>query len=172
MRKAVFIIAVFTVLSCSSNKSSQPINETITLLGNCPKKSTCSITILKNKKIVTQLDSVGKIHYELKESFTTNVVKYNFIKNFKGNIQDADYSEEVILELKKNETDFQLKDKELQKTNLLYGRFCFCDDHIGYFKVIKGILTNDFKENIKKYYLIFNTDEVPQITTNIEFIIQ
>ena len=86
------------------------------------------------------------------------------VKTVKGNLQDAGYREEIIFELD-NFDPIKLGSSSLQKTKMLFGRFCFCRGQTGYYKVTEG--TFEIANQIAT--LQFKVSEVPQITNEIRF---
>lgn len=65
--------------------------------------------------------------------------------------------------------EVNLKDSELEKVNLLFGRLCFCRGQSGYYKITRGDLKVT-KTNANNEFLLtlnFKTDDVPQIITEI-----
>lgn len=138
----------------------------------CPKNSTCTIKLLKNKSMSVKSDEFGRPYYSLENSQTKNTLLYTYSRIVKGNIQDAGYREEIVFELDKDGTPPPLVDGALQKTKMLYGRFCFCKGQTGYYKITKGNLSVATVSKRKTITLNLETTEVPQITKNISIIIK
>jgi len=166
MKKTLAIFSLF-LLSCSAQK--QGIVSSVSLKSDCPKNAQCTIELIKNKGIVLKKDEFGRDYYELAESAATNVIKYEFLRIVKGNIQDAGYREEVIFELEQNPDAVILSDKTLQNSKMLYGRFCFCKGQTGYYKVEKGALNINGTNTEKTGLLEFEVPEVPQVIRSIAF---
>lgn len=165
--KRLALFSAFLLLSCSAKK--QGVVTTAALEGECPKNANCKIELLLNKGMVVKQDDFGKTYYELAESAATNVVKYEYSRVVKGNVQDAGYREEVVFEIEQNPDAIQLADKSLQNVKMLFGRFCFCKGQTGYYKIEKGTLTINGTKGTKSGLLNFQTDEVPQIIHNFRF---
>lgn len=169
MRKTIAIFS-FMLFACSAQK--QSVVSTITLAGDCPKNSKCTIELIKNKGIVLKKDAFGRDYYQLSESAATNVIKYEFSRIVKGDIQDGGYREEVVFEIEQNPDAVILTDKSLQNVKMLYGRFCFCKGQTGYYKVEKGTLTINGGKTEKSGLLNFEIAEVPQVIKSISFVLQ
>ena len=161
MKRACFIIPCFLLLACSAQKSVT----TATLASDCPKNGTCTTELIKNRTIVLKTDEFGQSYYTLEDSANVNVIKFTYDKTVKGDIQDAGYREEIVFEW--NPRTKSLSDVGLQKTKMLFGRFCFCRGQTGYYKITKGRLTVANKSKKRLLTLQFKTDEVPQITQKI-----
>jgi Protein of unknown function (DUF2608) len=166
MRKTVALFSLL-LLACSAQK--QGVVSTIALTGDCPKNSKCTIELIKNKGIELKKDAFGNDYYELSESAATNVVKYEFSRIVKGDIQDGGYREEVIFEIEQNPDAVILTDKSLQNVKMLYGRFCFCKGQTGYYKVEKGTLAINGSKTAKTGLLEFEVNEVPQVIKSLAF---
>ncbi len=149
------------MVSCSCKKTSISNFEKATLKSDCPKDGTCSVEIIKNKSISIKKDEFGSIYYLLEDNLNTTVVKYSYSRTVKGDLQDAGYREEIVFEI--DENNKTLKNRELTKTNMLFGRFCFCRGQTGNYIVDNGEL--EIKDNTIN--LNFTVSQVPQIIKNI-----
>lgn len=105
-------------------------------VSNCPENGQCTIEILKNKNLALEEDSIGKLYPKVTDGENI-VVKYTFKKENKGNYADGNTSETIHFEITK-EAIAELKDKELQKVKLLYGKHFFNRSLAGYYKVVQG----------------------------------
>jgi len=167
MKKLILCAAVL-FLSCASKKTNgiqKPV--ALQLESECPKAGTCSIEVFENKKMQVNLDEFGSVYYQLEEDLQKKVVKYVYSKTVKGDIQDAGYREEIVFELDNFENQ-NYEDADLQKTQLLFGRFCYCKGQTGNYKVTSGNLSIQNK----KASLSFTISEVPQLIKNITFAIK
>ena len=82
---------------------------------------------------------------------------------------DGSYSEFIYFELSNQDEHFVLKDLDLQKVNLLYGRICFCKGSSGYFRISSGTLFVDKHSNTLDIDLSFKSPKgIPQIITQIK----
>lgn len=166
--KKLFICTAILFLSCASKKpGSIPNPVALQLESECPKAGTCKIEIFENKKMQVNLDEFGSVYYKLEDDLQKKVVKYSYSKTVKGAIQDAGYREEVVFELDNFENQ-SFENADLQKTQMLFGRFCYCKGQTGNYKVTTGRLSI----RDKKASLSFTVSEVPQLIKNIVFIIK
>lgn len=155
-----FLILLF---SCSTKKTA--VNQTATaatILSECPKAGSCTVKIEQHKSMVVIQNENG-IHYALEENPETNVVIYTYSKTIKGNVQDAGYREEIVFEVG-SLSNLKLSDAGLQRSKMLFGRFCYCKDQTGYYKVTSGKLTGDQHHNLT---LDFTMTQVPQLIRQI-----
>lgn len=170
----VFVYAAFSLLLFSCNASKKSMAEShkmndmpdhIEVVSGCPAHGKCTIELMESKKIDFQKEkSTGMMYPKFADEMTGKVVKFEYDRKTDPKIMDASYREEVYFEMpSKNGT---WKDKELEKLNVVYGRFCFCDKNsVGYFKVDHGTLTKD--ENGITFS--FENKEAPQIMKEISF---
>lgn len=164
MRKIVLFLAVLSLASCQCKKAIAQANSA-SLTSECPKEGTCKIELLKNKSMVVKQDEFGSLFYNLEDNNSKTVVKYVYNKTVKGDIQDANYREEVIFEISNDTGNLHVSDAALQNNQVLFGRFCFCRGQTGYYKISQGNLT----VNNNKAALDFKTDQVPQIIKQVNF---
>ena len=103
---------------------------------DCPENVDCTTEILKNKDYTIEKENIGKLYPKIVDGDKI-VIKYTYqIKN-ENNYTDGNQSEVVLFVIDK-ETNSELKDLDLQKINMLFGKNCFCRDIQGYYKVTKG----------------------------------
>lgn len=167
MKKIALLVASFFVVSCSSKKPNTDTEKvekeiTSTITSNCPEDGKCTATVYKNKKIDLLKDSIGKFYYQMSDSESTSVIKYEYIRNPLKGVQDSGYREEIVFELNKNDNVINYADYELSKQKFLFGRFCFCRGQTGYYQITKGNI--QLKDS--KLTVAFSTSEVPQIITS------
>lgn len=157
------------LLSCGAKKSD---STTAVLTGECPKDGNCTIRLFKNKGMVVKNDTFGRPFYELEDNPSKNTYLYTYSRIVKGNIQDAGYREEIVFELRNDQVMAPISNESLQRTKMLFGRFCFCKGQTGYYKITKGNLAvaNDSKS--ETVALNFETTEVPQIIKSIALLIK
>ena len=165
--KFIYLILIFYTLSgCKSSETALSESRQISPEINCPDGGNCVFEILKNSNLEIKKDEFGKLYPKI-ISGDKIVIKYHFKKNEVKNTSDSNYSEYVYLEIDENEERLILKDKELQKVKMLFGRICFCRGSMGYFKVTEGnlfLFNNNGKFNMD---LEFKVNNVPQIITKI-----
>lgn len=168
MRKIAILLVFFSVMSCNCKKAT--IQKTaVSITSECPKDGTCTVQLIKNKSIVVKKDEFGSIFYTLEDSDSKNVVQYTYKKTVKGDLQDANYREEIIFELNNQTDNLTLSDAALESTQLLFGRFCFCRGQTGNYKINQGNLTVTDGNVID---LNFKTNEVPQIISHVSFLMK
>lgn len=168
MRKIALLLVLFSVMSCKCKKATTQ-QTSVSITSECPKDGTCTVQLLKNKSIVVKKDEFGSTYYTLEDSDSKNVVQYTYKRTVKGDLQDANYREEIIFELNNPTDNLTLSDATLENTQLLFGRFCFCRGQSGYYKINQGNLTvTDGKE----IDLNFKTNEVPQIINHVTFLMK
>ena len=97
------------------------------------------------------------------ESTTASVITKKYTRNAIKGIQDAQYREEILFEISNSDSDLSLSDLDLQKTKMLFGRFCYCPGQTGYYKVTAGKLTLKQKNKLTAFDLDFKVPQVPQI---------
>jgi hypothetical protein len=168
MRKIALLFVIFSVLSCKCKKATTQLT-TVSITSECPKDGTCTVQLLKKKSIVVKKDEFGSTFYTLEDSDSKNVVQYTYKRTVKGDLQDANYREEIIFELNNQTDNLTLSDATLENTQLLFGRFCFCRGQTGYYKINQGKLT---VTDGKVIDLNFETNEVPQIINHVSFLMK
>lgn len=168
MRKIAILLVFFSVMSCNCKKATTQ-KTTVSITSECPKDGTCTVQLIKNKSIVVKKDEFGSIFYTLEDSDSKNVVQYTYKKTVKGDLQDANYREEIIFELNNQTDNLTLSDAALESTQLLFGRFCFCRGQTGNYKINQGNLTVTDGNVID---LNFKTNEVPQIISHVSFLMK
>ncbi len=127
----------------------------------CPEKGVCTIKILKNKTLIVRSINNG-ILYELEDDKSKTVIQYEYSINQDEVTYDGGYREEVIFEIDNNMKQMEVVDIELQKTKMLYGRYCHCRGTAGLFVVAKGKLTIKKEDDLISLELNYNTNKIPQ----------
>lgn len=170
MKKVALLIVILSIFSCKCKKTAAQTTTVIT--SECPKDGTCSVQLSKNKSMVMKKDEFGSMYYTLEESTSKSVVQYSYNRTVKGDIQDANYREEVVFEIDNDTENINLSDAALQNTQLLFGRFCFCRGQTGYYQINQGKLNITKSTNEKTIDLNFKIDVVPQIIHHVSFSIK
>jgi hypothetical protein len=168
MRKIALLLVLFSVISCKCKKNTTQ-QTTVSITSECPKDGTCTVQLLKNKSIVVKKDEFGSTFYTLEDSDSKNVVQYIYNRTVKGDLQDANYREEIIFELNNQTDNLTLSDAALESTQLLFGRFCFCRGQTGNYKINQGHLK---VTDGKVIDLNFKTNEVPQIINHVTLLMK
>ena len=166
-----FLQALFLALlmSCSSSKNAGTNN--VSRSGsphiNCPEDGDCSFEIMKNSSLEFKYDDTGKL-YPAIEPGENMVVKYHYQRKPEPDVMDSGYSEYVYIEFNPESEQLILKDKELQKVKMIFGRICYCKGAMGYFPVQEGSLILFNREKNLQLRTSFKVNKVPQIVTHID----
>jgi hypothetical protein len=165
-KKIMLFPLAFGLTFCSSQKSTIK-NNPVVIEKPCPDDGICTVEILRNKRMEIKKDDFGSIYYQTVDSHETSVVIYQYNRKVEKGLQDGNYREEIVFEIKKTDKKLLLQDLKLQQTKMLYGRFCFCKGETGYYEVTKGTLKLNQVNNNINFDLDFIVTEVPQIITTI-----
>lgn len=173
MKKIVIVSATLFLTFCSSKKNMSKNNETIlpeySIETLCPTDGKCTVELFRNKSLEIKKDEFGSMYHQIIDSENnTSVIVYHYDKNVAKGLQDGNYREEVIFEIKNSDTNLVLSGKELQTTNMIFGRFCYCKGQTGYYLVEDGTLNLVQKDNKVSFSLDFNITKVPQIIKSIK----
>lgn len=159
---------ILCFIACKTNQEStekKSLNKT--LITNCPEDGACTFDVLDNKSLVIKTDSTGAKYPQVSKG-KHRVLKFEYKRNQDPRIADDEYSEVVYAEIESDQENLELKDEELFKAKLLFGRLCFCRGQSGYIPVEKGLLkvtTN--KDESVTYRFNFEVAEIPQVLTEI-----
>lgn len=172
MKKLFLIPAALLFSFCSSKKDivknseeNKPVSK---IESHCPSDGKCTIETFRGKSLIVKQDEFGSTYTQLEDNPETTVIQYQYNKNVKGDLQDANYREEVLFEIKNSTTQLNLSGNNLQQTKMLFGRFCFCRGQTGYYKIEQGNLKLNQNENNLNFTLDFTITKVPQIIKYIE----
>lgn len=168
MKKAIYITALAAALfSCKSKK--QTVTEpAITVSSECPKDGDCSVKLNQHKAMELKTDEFGRLYYTLVDDETKSVYQYTYKRKVKGNLQDAQYREEVIFEVS-HQNNISLANEALSQQKALFGRFCYCKGQTGYYAIKTGQLSVAKSQNKTSVDLNFSISEVPQIIQHISW---
>ena len=166
LKKILILPLAIGLIFCSSQKSSVK-NNPVVIEKSCPDDGICTVEILRNKRMAIKKDDFGSIDYQTVDSHETSVLVYQYNRKVEKGLQDGNYREEIVFEIKKTDKKLLLQDLKLQQTKMLYGRFCFCKGETGYYEVTKGTLKLNQVNNNINFDLDFIVTEVPQIVTTI-----
>ncbi|MCA0933493.1 hypothetical protein LCM02_13600 [Lutimonas saemankumensis] len=157
------------LMSCSTAKNTGENGGKITAAPeiNCPDDGDCKFEIIKNSSLEFKYDDTGKL-YPAIEPGENFVIKYHYERKPEPDLMDSGYSEYVYLEFNPENEQLILKDKELQKVKMIFGRICFCKGSMGYFPVHEGSLFLFHREKNLQLRTTFKVKKVPQIVTHIE----
>jgi hypothetical protein len=167
MKKLLLLPLVLGFAFCTSQKSIVA-KEPIVSITSCPDDGKCSVEIVRNKRMEIKTDDLGSLYYQLIDSPETSVIVYQYNLNVAKDLQDGNYREEIVFEIKNSDKKINLSGKALQQNKMLFGRFCFCRGQTGYYKVEEGTLSLTEKDNIIDFNLDFTITKVPQIIKSIQ----
>lgn len=167
MRYLHIILFSLIVMSCKTKHDILVENNETIFSTECPTDGTCIIELLANKSMKTLNDNLGSLYLEIING-NSLVLKFEYKRNKIPNTMDDQYIEQIFMELDPNNLKTELRDSELKNVNLLFARFCYCKGQTGYYKVRKGELAiKKASDNNYQLHLILKVDEVPQIITEI-----
>jgi hypothetical protein len=169
-------IAILTSCCCTNKNTASKekednlnaIEAVSTINSDCPTDGKCTVEILKNKSMNVLTDDIGAVYYRAEDNANTSIIIYKYDRNVPKGLQDAEYREEIIFEINNSEAKINKNDFTLSSTKMLYGRFCFCRGQTGFYKVDKGNLELENKNNQIHFKLDFTVISVPQTIKSIE----
>lgn len=142
MKKIIFLLTASILMNCKPTMNETNLTDQAKVSSNCPEEGICNITIHKNKSLDIKKDEFNKIYYHLSDNDKVTTYIYDYQKKTDPALADASYKEEIIFELKNNETALALTNENLKNIKLLMGRHKFeRSNNIGYFEVTKGNFT-------------------------------
>ena len=133
---------------------------------NCPEGGDCTFEVIKNASLILKTDGIGKLYPEITEGDKV-VVKYHYEKDEIEGVMDAGLAEYLYLEFDPNERQIILKDKELQKVKMVYGRVCHCSD-MGYYQVKQGNLFLFNSNGRLQIRSSFKVNKIRQVISEID----
>jgi len=169
IRLLFYCLSIFAMLSCAGSKG-QGSDQAAQLPPphiNCPEGGDCSFEIMKNSVLNLTYGNTGDLYPEVIEGDKI-VVKFHFEKKTAKDVMDSGYSEYVYLEFDPADKQIILKDKELQKVKMIFGRICYCKGAMGYFTVQQGDLFLFHREGNLQLRTTFKVNKVPQIVKQID----
>ena len=172
MRLFIYWLSVFILLSCAGTKdqgSDQKANIPPPHI-NCPEGGDCSFEVMRNSVLNLNYSDTGQLYPEVIEGDKV-VVKFHFEKAPVKDVMDSGYSEYVYLEFDPDEPQIILKDQELQKVKMIFGRICYCKGAMGYFPVYQGNLFLFNRDGNLQIRTSFKMSKIPQIIQEIDEII-
>lgn len=133
---------------------------------NCPKDGNCTFEVLENVSLNLKTDGIGKLYPEITAG-DKSVIKYHYEKNVDKEVMDAGLSEYLYLEFDPLERQIILKDKELQKVKMIYGKVCRCSD-MGYYRVTEGNLFLFNRNGNLQIRSAFQVKNIRQVISEID----
>ena len=146
----LYILLFFSFISCKTNKAS-----ITSLLSNkivkatCDEKALCTVEVLKNKNYSFDIDSMGKLFPKMIDGENI-VIKYTYKLIPPAGVSDAFQSETLHFVIN-DDIISELKNEDLQKIKLIYGKNCFCKDIQGFYKVKLGTFSINGSEVTIKF---------------------
>lgn len=134
---------------------------------NCPENGDCTFEVVKDASLKLSYDDQGKLYPEVVSGKRT-VVIYHYSKKTPKDVMDAHYDEYVYLEFDPNEKQLILKDMELQKVKMIFGRICYCKGNTGYFPVREGNLFLFNSDGNLQLRTNFSVKKIPQVIKEID----
>ena len=134
---------------------------------NCPEGGDCSFEVIENSFLKLSNTETGQLYPEVVAGDKL-VVKFHYEKDPIKDVMDGAYSEYVYLEIDPNTSQIILKDKELQKVKMIFGRICYCKGSMGYFPVQQGNLFLFNRDGNLQLRTSFKINKVPQIVQEID----
>lgn len=173
MRLMYICFLFFAMASCDVQKSQTEREQDLIPPPhiNCPKEGDCTFEVIKNASLNLKTDGVGKLYPEIMEGDKL-VIKYHYKKIVDKDLMDAGLSEYVYLEVDPMEQQIILKDKELQKVKMIYGKICHCSGN-GYYQVKEGnlfLFNRNGNLQIRSAFKVKNIQQViSEIDENIKY---
>ena len=161
------LLTLVLLLSCGPKKGMTESDQMPPPEINCPEGGDCIFEVLQNSQLELRRDAFGKLFPEVIDGKNL-VLRFEFKKDQLPETRDSSYSEFLFLELEEQQTLISLKDEELQKVKMTFGRICYCKGSTGYFPVKKGHLLISRSEGSIMIKTGFRVGKVPQILTEIE----
>jgi len=162
-----FILFFILITSCSSSKEQASKDQIPPPRVNCPEGGDCTFEVLQKSKLALKTDQTGASYVEI-EPGENVVIRYHFKKDPEPDVMDSSHSEYLYFEINPGRVEISLKDADLQKVKMIYGRVCFCKGETGYFPVRKGnlfVYQNDGDLLVRG---AFSVKKVPQTLTEID----
>ena len=102
--KRLFLIIVPFLFSCHSKKTAvDNLAATSNIEALCPKEGECTTTIIKNKSLRIKKDDTGQLYYQTEDNLSTSVVHFEYNKKAPEELQDGNYREEILFEIKNSD---------------------------------------------------------------------
>ena len=105
--------------------------------------------------------------YDIVDNNSKTVVQFQYSANQDQVAIDGGYRESVIFEISNNVEQLDLNDFDLQKSNMIYARYCNCRGKAGIFKVTSGKLKLLLKNDEVNFTLDFALNENPPLIDHI-----
>jgi hypothetical protein len=161
------VVVLFALLSsCASTKENSEEQQIPPPVVNCPEGGDCTFEVLQNSSLALKRDGIGMLYPEIEEGNKV-VIRYHYKKDTDPSVMDSSYSEYVLMEIDSGRVELSLRDKQLQKVKMTFGRICYCKGEMGYFPVRNGqlfIYQNNGKLQVRTS---FKVPKIPQIVKEV-----
>ena len=161
------ILFCFLIVGCASSKDQSDNDKIPPPKVNCPEGGDCSFEVLQNSKLSLKTDGTGASYVEIEEGDKV-VIRYEYKKDPQPDVIDGSYSEYLFFEIDAGRVEMSLKDSELKRAKMIYGRLCYCKGESGYFPVREGSLFVYQNEGDLLVRATFNIPKIPQIIEEID----
>ncbi len=138
----------------------------------CPENGKCTTEIFRNKSLDIKSDEFGSIYYNQIDNLETSIIKFSYSRNVPKGLQDGSYREEIVFEINNSDKQIAFKNEDIQKTKMLFGRFCYCKGSTGNYKINDGNLILIQKNNKIQFELEFKNNKVPQLLKTISEVVE
>jgi len=168
--KIQLIYAFFFVITSCVGTKSQASDERAMMPPphiNCPEDGDCSFEILENSVLNLTYGEDGKLQPKVAEG-DQMVIRYQYKRRNTEGAMDSSYSEYLYLEIDPDQSQIILKDEQLKKVKMTFGRICYCKGAMGYFPVQQGQLFIFHKRGNLQIRSTFKVGKVPQIIEQVD----
>lgn len=170
MKTLLIYLSVFMLSSCSGLKSEATGSKTVMPPPqiNCPEGGDCSFEVFENSSLTLTYSDRGKLNRPEVVEGNQIVIKYRYKRKEQKDALDSSYSEYIYFEIDPGQQDIVLRDLELKKVKMTFGRICYCKGAMGYFPVEQGQLMVFNKNGNLQVRSTFKVKKIPQIITEID----
>ena len=178
--KCIFFIALLAICVCFSSCASKIVKDKNlvenkilldTVLSkeakfSCPEDGNCYVTFSPNKSInIVYINN--HLSYKIIDDASKTLIQFQYIINQNDAPIDGGYRETVFFEVNKSDKTINLNNFDLQKTKMIYGRYCNCRGQSGVFLVENGNLKLSKTIDKISFTLNYSTGEIPQLINKI-----
>lgn len=143
----LFISALFVLISCGNSK--QASNSLDHDNNNVFNSQEMEVEVKKNTVYTIAQDITGATYPEFENGNATTLI-FKYVEKGPLGTADGDYTEMVYMSIPKDISTKKYSDANLQTTNVLFGKFCFCKGEAGFYEVKEGTLSiKNKKESIE-----------------------
>jgi hypothetical protein len=162
MKPIIVIISLsfFVLLSSCGHSKIVPQDKTI-LKTTAFQNGKETLILLRNKSLDTVTVN-GYFTYQLKDNPSTDVVQFSYEEDLNKAAVDGGLREEVLFEIQQGDFSLTLSNTELQKTKMLFGRYCNCRGQNGIVLLTNGTLNLTRKKEELLLALEFHSKKIPQ----------